>query len=207
MILTDQSLSEFCRLTSSRSPVPGGGSVSALCAALGASLAEMTAHLSLDKSLNEKAFVLTEAISRMSDLRERLLHYVDLDAASFDSVMKAYSLPKSNPIEQNERHIAIQNSLKKSCDVPLDVASKTLQIFPDALFLATKGNRQAITDILVCTLISKAAISGALLNVRINLKSIDDASYVKQMTSQVRSIELEANKYEKLIFQKAEIDF
>src|SRR6202030_1274517 len=70
---------------------PGGGSAAAASAAMAAGLATMVASMSRGK----KAYVqyereLSEAISRMSLLREELKAAVDADAESYSSVMSAY---------------------------------------------------------------------------------------------------------------------
>jgi len=48
-LLTNQKITAFIEKTASGTPVPGGGSVSALSAALGAGLAEMVANLTIAK--------------------------------------------------------------------------------------------------------------------------------------------------------------
>ena len=47
--LSNKSLVDFANITSSESPAPGGGSISAYCGALGASLAVMVSNLSAHK--------------------------------------------------------------------------------------------------------------------------------------------------------------
>ena len=48
-VLANKSLINFANLTSSESPAPGGGSISAYCGALATSLAVMVANLSSHK--------------------------------------------------------------------------------------------------------------------------------------------------------------
>src|SRR3989449_1129406 len=70
---------------------PGGGSAAAAAAAMAAGLAAMVASMSRGK----KAYVqydgqLSEAVSRLSQLREELKAALDADAESYNSVMDAY---------------------------------------------------------------------------------------------------------------------
>src|SRR5919198_1177865 len=70
---------------------PGGGSAAAASGAMAAGLATMVASMSRGK----KAYAqferqLSEAISRLSQLREELKAAIDADAESYDSVMAAY---------------------------------------------------------------------------------------------------------------------
>ena len=70
---------------------PGGGSASAASGAMAAGLANMVASMSRGK----KAYVqyereLSDAIARLSQLREELKAAIDADAESYNSVMAAY---------------------------------------------------------------------------------------------------------------------
>src|ERR1700683_1650697 len=75
---------------------PGGGSASAASAAMAAGLASMVASMSRGK----KAYLqyereLSEAIARLSQLREELKAAIDADAEAYNSVMKAYKQAKA----------------------------------------------------------------------------------------------------------------
>ena len=70
---------------------PGGGSAAAASGAMAAGLATMVASMSRGK----KAYVqyereLSEAIARLSQVREELKAAIDADAESYNAVMKAY---------------------------------------------------------------------------------------------------------------------
>src|ERR1700719_3275761 len=81
---------------------PGGGSAAAASAAMAAGLASMVASMSRGK----KAYAqyereLSQAISRLSLLREELKAAVDADAESYSSVMSAYKKAKSSADEKS----------------------------------------------------------------------------------------------------------
>src|SRR5246127_2709626 len=76
---------------------PGGGSAAAASAAMAAGLANMVASMSRGK----KAYLqheapLSEAISRLGQLREELKGAIDADAQSYNAVMKAYKAAKES---------------------------------------------------------------------------------------------------------------
>ena len=52
-----------------------------------------------------------------------------------------------------------------------------------------KGNSNAVTDACVSMMCARTAILGALLNVRINLTSIKDEKFVKEMSEEADMIE------------------
>src|SRR5499433_1293485 len=104
---------------------PGGGSAAAASGAMAAGLANMVAAMSRGK----KAYLqyereLSEAIARLSQLREELKAAIDADAESYNSVMKAYKQAK----ESSDGNEMIQAALKLATGVPLGVAEKAKTI-------------------------------------------------------------------------------
>lgn len=173
--LTDLTVTEFCEVTASEAPTPGGGSISALSGALAASLAEMVANLSLPKdgSPSPEFLAIKE---KANSLQARLLTLVEKDAASFDSVMAAFKLPKATEEEKLRRKEKIQEALKLASKVPLEVALVSTEIF-ELIPTLLEGNQNAITDAMIAAMNARNAVLGALLNARINLGSIKDDAY------------------------------
>ena len=52
-----------------------------------------------------------------------------------------------------------------------------------------KGNTNAITDGMIAVMNAKTAVKNAFLNVKINLGSIQDAEFVKQLVDNMEDIE------------------
>src|SRR5689334_12152053 len=104
---------------------PGGGSASAASGAMAAGLAVMVASMSRGK----KAYLqferqLSEAIFRLSQLREELKAAIDADAESYNSVMKAYKAAKSSA----EGDGLIDTALKQATSIPLGVAERAREV-------------------------------------------------------------------------------
>src|SRR5438309_3155729 len=79
--LVKMNLREFCNETLSDSPAPGGGSVSALMGALGASLGGMVANLSAGKrGWDDKVKYFSDWAVKAQQLKDELLSLVDEDA-------------------------------------------------------------------------------------------------------------------------------
>jgi glutamate formiminotransferase / formiminotetrahydrofolate cyclodeaminase len=164
---------------------PGGGSVAALAGALGASLGQMVAGLSRKKK-SQAAYVqqLSDALAEFHAASRTLSAAIDLDAASFESVMAAYKLPQSTPEEQGRRESAIQNALQGAANVPMEVARKAAQVFDLLGRLETMASQSMLSDTRVGRLMAAAAVQGALENVAINLESITDAGFSARMRSE-----------------------
>src|SRR6202050_43829 len=91
---------------------PGGGSASAAAAAMAAGLATMVASLSRGrKAYLQYESQLSAAIVGLTPLREELKAAVDADAASYDSVMKAYKQAKAARDEKSGQ-VMIEEALK-----------------------------------------------------------------------------------------------
>ena len=103
-MLTNLKVNEFLEKTASGTPVPGGGSVSALSAALGASLAEMVANLTIGKKGYEAADAEMKDIgAKLQDLRKKLALEVDKDSDAYRGVLEAFRLPKDTAEEKEQR--------------------------------------------------------------------------------------------------------
>ena len=93
--MKNMTINEFAKIVASDSPVPGGGSIAALCGALGAALAEMVANLTVTKKkYADSKEEMTDIISKASQLRDKLLNYIEEDSLAYNKVMEAYKLPK-----------------------------------------------------------------------------------------------------------------
>lgn len=191
---------KFVATTASGEPVPGGGSISALCGSLSAALAAMVSRLTIGKKkyadVQEQMEKLAEKLSHASTL---LLKAVDMDSDAYDQVFQAYKLPKDTDEQKEARSFAIQQALKHAAAVPFSVASMVNTFLPDIVDVATSGNQNAITDAYVASLCARTAILGAGANVRINLTSINDEEFVNETTKDIIEIERNANDTEEKV--------
>jgi glutamate formiminotransferase / formiminotetrahydrofolate cyclodeaminase len=164
---------------------PGGGSASAASAAMAAGLATMVASMSRGK----KAYLqheaqLSEAIARLSQLREELKAAIDADAESFNVVMKAYKQAKDAAGGDG----IIDAALKQATSVPLSVAEKAREVATIAEKLGSITNPNMKSDLTTAKALAQAAIQGALANVEINLESLKDAAFVSEVQKRVESV-------------------
>jgi glutamate formiminotransferase / formiminotetrahydrofolate cyclodeaminase len=157
---------------------PGGGSAAAASGAMAAGLATMVASMSRGK----KAYVqyereLSEAIARLSQLREELKAAIDADAASYNAVMNAYKAAKSSA----EGDGLIDTALKQATSVPLSVAERAKEVAEIADKLKPITNPNMKSDLTTASALARAAIEGALANVEINLESVKDRHFVGEI--------------------------
>ncbi len=201
MNLADLSIKEFLNKTASGAPVPGGGSAAALSASVAAGLVEMVANLTVGKKGYEAAeSEMLDASKAAAGLREKLILGIDEDSNAYNGVLAAYKLPKITDDEKDRRKNAIQDALKTAALIPLGVAEKALEVMKLAEKVLQKGNKNAVTDGAVGTMMARTAVMSALYNVKINLSGIDDAGFVNNLSEKVDRIEREAlDKEEKIL--------
>jgi len=189
-MLTDLTLTEFLEKIASHSPVPGGGSIAALSAAIAASLSEMVAHLTIGKKGYEALEEEMQEIAKDAfQYRERLIRTIDKDSNAYNDVMAAFKLPKGTELERNNREGAIQEALINATLVPLDVARDAFKIIELAGKVVKQGNKNAVTDAAVAVMMARTAALSALYNVKINLASIKDTNFVKEVGNDVKRME------------------
>lgn len=195
-------IDEFAQIVASDSPVPGGGSIAALCGALSAALAEMVANLTVGKKkYADSKEEMTDIISKASALRDKLLNYIEEDSLAYNKVMEAYKLPKETEQEKSLRLSEIEEGLKIAASVPLKVAETSFEILPLAEAVVLRGNSNSVTDALVGAMMARTGVLSAVLNIRINLDSIKDSEFVKVLKEKADFLEVETIKFEKKILE------
>ena len=176
-------------------PTPGGGSVSALAAALAAGLGQMVAGLSRKKK-SQAAYVdqLSAAVEDLRKSADELAQAIDRDAQSYDAVLAAFRLPKDSPEEQARRDAAIQQATRHAAEVPLHVAESAAAVFERLGQLEPISPASMSSDLKVGRLMAAAGVCGALENVKINLESLQDAGYVAEMRRRADEIQARVAK-------------
>lgn len=199
MNLTDLSVKEFLEETASSSPAPGGGSVSALAGALSAALAAMVARLTEGEKYAAVRGEMRRIAAEAEKLKGALSECVQKDTDGFSEYMAALKLPKDTEKNIALRRAAMQNGLKKAALVPLETAHTAAEIFPLAAAAAKQGNPNALSDALVAALLAKAAVCGALLNVRVNLAAVEDGAFTEKIAAQIEDLAARAKEGERLL--------
>ena len=156
---------------------PGGGSAAAVSAAMAAGLATMVASMSRGK----KAYIqyereLSDAIARLSELREALKAAIDADAESYNAVMRAYKQAKDSAGKDG----VIEDALKQATNVPLGVAERAREVAGIVEALKPITNPNMKSDLTTAFALARAAMEGALANVEINLESLKDQVFAAE---------------------------
>ncbi|MDI3505313.1 MAG: methenyltetrahydrofolate cyclohydrolase [Bacteroidota bacterium] len=202
MNLQDLTLKQFLEKTANNEPVPGGGSISALHGAVAAALTEMLANITIGKK-NYSAVEETMKLNatKASALRTEFLNDIDRDAEAYNLVFQAFRLPKDTDEQKVLRSEKIQEATKVAALVPMEVAERAFELLDLISETTRKGSKNAITDGCVAMMTCRTAVLGALLNVRINLASIKDERFVKELSEKCNRIEKETLRKEQELME------
>ena len=201
MELKKMTVEGFVQETSSSSPAPGGGSIAALNAASAAALIEMVAHLTLGK----EKYAAVEVAEKAASLKNQFLALIDEDSNAFNKIMAAFRMPKGSDEEKAVRSKAIQEATKGAALVPFKVGETANELFALADVVITRGNTNAVTDGAVAAMNTRAAVRGAFLNVKINLGSIKDQTFVDDLNGKMAAIEKEVDGKEQALLGKVNL--
>ena len=187
--LVNMNLIDFANETSSESPAPGGGSISAYCGAMGAALGTMVANLSAHKrGWDDRWEEFSNWAEKGIGYQNELLALVDEDTKAFNQIMDAYRLPKETNEQKSKRDQAIQEATKLAINTPfrvMEVAYNSMQVMKA---MAEIGNPNSVTDAAVGALCARTAVRGAFLNVQINCGDCTDKDFVSKLIQQGKKL-------------------
>jgi len=167
--LASMSVRDFLDELSSDAPAPGGGSVSALAASMGAALASMVAVLShTKKGFEAKHAELDRIAVRGQELKDQFLAAVDADTEAFDRLLESFRIPKDDP----NRDAAVEAATIGAAEVPLSVLEGCAEVIELCREIARIGLQASLSDAGVGAQVARAAAAGAYQNVCINLAGV-----------------------------------
>lgn len=186
-------LSRFLKELGSSSSSPGGGSAAGLCGSLGTALIEMVARIN-DRRLSQKQTgakdpIATDRISTLSKARLQFEKLITSDCKVFLKISKLYK-DKAAPAKY-------QAALHEGASVPFEMAQLSAKIMALGILELDRTSRWLISDLMEASILLPAAFYSAKLNIEINLKSIEDPSFVEEMKKNLLSLEEEIHSYKK----------
>jgi len=204
-MLNEYSIKDFIEILGSKNPAPGGGSAAALCGAASAALLSMYANLTIGKKkykiVEDR---MKECLLGATPVMNKMIDCIDEDTEAFNHVMAAYRMDHGDSAGEERRKTAINVALHRAIEVPLSVAENCLSLLREISKVAGSGNSNAITDIGVAALLAETALVGAIYNVQINLKSVEDTKEKTVLSDTITNILKEGKKYRDSIVEMVE---
>ncbi len=187
--LASMSVRDFIELVGSRTSAPGGGSVSAVAASLGAALGAMMGWMSYgNKKFEHLDSKMRKFIPPLDKNMKKLIPLIDADTNAFADYMTALKLPKNTESEKKLRNKKMQEGLKKAIEVPLSVMRISDECWLWMIEMAKYGNMASSSDLAVGAKCLETGIWGAFKNIEINLPQVEDKKYRQLVLNEAEKI-------------------
>jgi glutamate formiminotransferase/formiminotetrahydrofolate cyclodeaminase len=187
--LASMSVRAFVELLGSRTPAPGGGSASALMAAMGAGLGAMVGWMTYGKRKFEtKDAMMRQLIPPLDQAMRALIPMIDADTTAFSDYMAALGLPQETDDQKAARHAALQAGLLKAIEVPLGAMRTSDGCWEAMIAMASHGNLASRSDLEVGARALETGIWGCYRNVLINAASLADAGVRERVETEAKAI-------------------
>ena len=176
---TDLTVSGFAADVAAGTPVPAGGSASALTGSIAAALIAMVCRVSLgreDVAATDEE--LRDALEQSDRLRCRLLELITEDTLAFEAVTEATDMPEDDEGQRAARDEELRRATQRATAPPLETLAAAREALALAASLAGRINPEAASDLGVAIQLALAAAEGATLTARANLSGLpsdDDA--------------------------------
>ncbi len=176
---------DFSKELFSKAPVPGGGGAAAYIGALGVCLGAMAVNLTRGKKKFAAFEPEYEQMLTDAELyRKRLLQLIDKDAAAFEPLSKAYSMPKDDPAYgETMRRVTIEATkapleMMRYCALSIDLIARILE----------KCSKLMISDVGCAALAAKAGLECAALNVFVNTRTLKGDEEARSMAKEAEEM-------------------
>lgn len=180
--LAGMSVRAFIQEVAGRSIAPGGGSVSAVIAALGAGLGAMVGKLTLGvrrfEAVDEEMRAL---IPPLHEAALALIPMIDGDTDAFADYVAAQKLPKNTDQEKDFRNAQLQLGLKKAIEVPLSIMTLGDSAWDAMMGVAQYGNIASRSDVEMGAKALEAGIWGAYRTLVNNMGDVEDPEYRRKI--------------------------
>jgi formiminotetrahydrofolate cyclodeaminase len=125
--------------------------------------------------------LLTDAASR----RQRLLELAEADAEAYAAVRAAYQLPRTDEDEQQARASAVERSMQRATQVPVESAEGARAVLGLALRAAQAGNPAVLADVAVAAHLALGALRAAADQARYNCSALTHAAFAQEMRTRI----------------------
>lgn len=193
--LASMSVRGFVELLGSRTPVPGGGSASALVAAMGAALGAMVGWMTYGKRrFEDKDAIMRRLIPPLHHAMEELLPMIDADTSAFNDYLTAVGMPKEDEAQKAARAAAMQSGLRRAIGVPLGLMRTADACWDGLVEMARHINYASRSDLEVGARCLEVGAWGALRNVFVNLEPVEDGAFRRSARAEAEALAARARE-------------
>jgi formiminotetrahydrofolate cyclodeaminase len=140
------------------------------------------------KSAGEEAEEIKAIHEQAEELRHELMSLAEADVEVFNRLSTAYKLPRTTDADAASRQAAIQKLTRHAAEVPLHTARAAAKLLPLCTTLSNRCSRLLVSDVGVAATLARCTTQSSLLNIEINLSSLEDKNFVRQMRAQMEDL-------------------
>jgi glutamate formiminotransferase/formiminotetrahydrofolate cyclodeaminase len=179
----------FIEAVAARSTAPGGGSVSAALAALGAGLGAMAAKLTYGvRKFEDRDSRMRAVIPPLHEATQALIPMVDADTNAYNEYMEGLRMPRGTEAEKKARREKLQMGLKTAIRVPLQTMQLGNRVWDPLCDTARHGNPATKSDVRVGARALETGIWGAYQNVLINMVDLEDEAFRAEVLKEAEAL-------------------
>lgn len=202
-MIKEQRIDEFLEILSSKQPVPGGGGASALAGGLASALGLMVGNLTVGKKkYADVEEDVQDMMRRLEQLQKDMVCLADRDAEVFAPLAAAYGLPSGTEEERAHKEEVMEKHLLAASMVPMEIMEKAYEMLELLDGLEQKGSVMAVSDVGVAVQFARTALTGAVMNVYINTKSMKNADKAMELNQRADELMEKGTKQADHIYEK-----
>ena len=165
-----------------------GGSVVCMVLSITNALMGYICNLTKDKKNYENVREEVIRIQKESEeLRDRVLKAIDEDERILKEILAGYKKRKEDP----ER---LEEICKKSAEFCLSVTENALNTLRLAKRISQIGNKMLSSDFKICLMYAYTSVQAGIENVKINIDSVEDEKFKKEMTNKYEIINMQSKE-------------
>lgn len=166
-----------------------GGSVVGMVLATVNSLIKYISNLTLGKKKYEDVQdKVQEILNQAEELKMETLEVIDKDKQVLEQILSAYKTRKEDESKYNE----VCKNAVEFCMQVVDMAYNTLKLSDE---ISKVGNKMLSSDFKICKYYAYASIKSAIVNVDINLVSVQDEQFKNEIKEKCEKILKETEMY------------
>jgi glutamate formiminotransferase/formiminotetrahydrofolate cyclodeaminase len=179
----------FIAAAAARTSAPGGGSVSAVMAALGAGLGAMSAKLTYGvRKFESVDDVMRKTIPPLDEASKALVPMIDADTRAFNEYMAGRRMPRDTDEQKAARTAKMQEGLKTATRAPLETMIRGDAAWDAMCDVARCCSMAFKSDVQVGARALETGIWGAYQNVLINAEGVTDKDFKANILREAEAV-------------------
>lgn len=165
----------------------GGGSIIGIVLATTNSLIKYISNLTIGKKKYEDVEQqVKEILEKAEELKIYMLQLIDKDKEILENILEKYKTRK-------ERKEEYENACKEAVELGIEVTKKSLDTLKLVKDISLVGNIMLISDFEIAMYYTYASIEASIVNIKINLNSLESKEYIDRVNSIIEDIFKEAD--------------